>query len=891
MENLRRQSYSESLKKTLNCYQLSSADSLSGPSGYSAIAAQLWFKDNKQAPPNPPPPLIQIPLLMPNDTSSQRAETVLAGERIACFIVGGEKRLCLPQILTTVLREFSIAEINRTCAELHIYCSRCSPDQLEILKVLGILPFNTTQCGLITKTDAERLVSTLGVDYPLNSKYHLHNNEGKGLQVYHECFGRGDGIFYPDLYTVPDAPCIVCMDCKMSFSPSKFVSHSHRGLEKHTCHWGFDPENWRSYLLLPKDINKNFIKEHDKLLCALKAKFDFSAISSQRSNPGSPPSKRRHDSEQDPPQSKKIKEENREDAVYLPTSPRMPPMCYGLPLGLRPSAFKPWLSGLPVNVAQLPELRAAHDEAVMKVLAPMMHDRRLLPGYLQFGPPTVLPTSESIASWTAPPHAPKAAPNITLAPAEYQKRTASLVVDKDSKSDRHSRSSESLARSEHRRSSSSIASQQETCEERLRAPTAKVNSEGPVKEFENGTDGHRSQSGPRKLDRRESPPQSDRSHKGIEASPSRASVDSPPDVAMSKAVAAASAMLELSSAAKENRKVSTESGISPLPIKSPPSLVPVETLKRPQAPKHEEMEYPQVVPLNPNLEHFKWSFRSSSYIISAAGTQELKVFHTLLESACPVASARQQISHELVKMKACFEERLDIQARVKRDLETELEHVKVSKKQRLQEAANVRKEIKQEMEKMRKEHSARIEEMKSKISELEAQVSAHTLSEQQKTDENHVTNGSNEQTIAQLRKELEDKEIAASQVRLDLFDERDKRMQAEMRLDEIMDGSRGRIPFLMDGALSTMIRTSRKSSEEASGKHRTSSLFVSGRKNIETLVSSAANQNQTPSSTSTSSTPGASTSSDDVIDITDVQSDVTRHSSAKDSGLRDVSVM
>jgi len=42
---------------------------------------------------------------------------------------------------------------------------------LEILKVLGILPFNTTQCGLITKTDAERLVAALGAEYHLNGKH------------------------------------------------------------------------------------------------------------------------------------------------------------------------------------------------------------------------------------------------------------------------------------------------------------------------------------------------------------------------------------------------------------------------------------------------------------------------------------------------------------------------------------------------------------------------------------------------------------------------------------------------------------------------------------------------------------------------------------------------
>ena len=94
-----------------------------------------------------------------------------------CFLLCASFRFLKPrcrhllQILNSVLKNFTISEINRTCAELHIYCSRCSPEQLEILKVLGILPFNTTQCGLITKTDAERLVSALEADYDLNGKH------------------------------------------------------------------------------------------------------------------------------------------------------------------------------------------------------------------------------------------------------------------------------------------------------------------------------------------------------------------------------------------------------------------------------------------------------------------------------------------------------------------------------------------------------------------------------------------------------------------------------------------------------------------------------------------------------------------------------------------------
>uniref|UniRef100_UPI000068341A Ski oncogene n=1 Tax=Homo sapiens TaxID=9606 RepID=UPI000068341A len=100
-------------------------------------------------------------MFMPSDRSTERCETVLEGETISCFVVGGEKRLCLPQILNSVLRDFSLQQINAVCDELHIYCSRCTADQLEILKVMGILPFSAPSCGLITKTDAERLCNAL----------------------------------------------------------------------------------------------------------------------------------------------------------------------------------------------------------------------------------------------------------------------------------------------------------------------------------------------------------------------------------------------------------------------------------------------------------------------------------------------------------------------------------------------------------------------------------------------------------------------------------------------------------------------------------------------------------------------------------------------------------
>ena len=140
-----------------------------------------------------------IPLLLPMDsTRGEQSETMLEGEKIACFIVGGEKRLCLAQILNTVLAAFDLQQINAVCDELHIFCSRSNPEQLQSFKIQEILPWAAPSCGLITKTDAERLCNAL-----------LHRNPEKArnipspgsFKVYHECFGKCKGIFNPELYT------------------------------------------------------------------------------------------------------------------------------------------------------------------------------------------------------------------------------------------------------------------------------------------------------------------------------------------------------------------------------------------------------------------------------------------------------------------------------------------------------------------------------------------------------------------------------------------------------------------------------------------------------------------------------------------------------------------
>ena len=218
----------------------------------------------------PPYPVQQLPVFGTVDVGrSERLDTNLEDEKIACFVVGGEKRLCLPQILNTVLRDFSLQQINAVCDELHIFCSRCNPEQLQTLKISGILPLSARSCGLITKTDAERLCNSLLHCAP--EKFSEPPSR-ESFKVYHECFGKCKGVFNPEIYAAPYSKCIQCCDCMGLFSPQKFVCHSHKALENRTCHWGFDSANWRSYLLLAKDE-----EGREKIQAALekmKIKFD-----------------------------------------------------------------------------------------------------------------------------------------------------------------------------------------------------------------------------------------------------------------------------------------------------------------------------------------------------------------------------------------------------------------------------------------------------------------------------------------------------------------------------------------------------------------------------------------------------------------------------------------
>ena len=195
--------------------------------------------------------------------TSDLMETQLYSERISCFVVGGEKRLCLHDILNTILRDFSVQQINNACQKLQITCLESTSRQLEILKRMHLLPVGAPNCGLLTQSNAERLCAWL-LDSQLSAmpptpppstsppSSHLSGTNGQQphtFKVVHECFGKTYGRVHATLYVKPDAACVECDSCHRLYTPRNFVCHTHK-YETHTRHWGFDSANWRVYLKL-----------------------------------------------------------------------------------------------------------------------------------------------------------------------------------------------------------------------------------------------------------------------------------------------------------------------------------------------------------------------------------------------------------------------------------------------------------------------------------------------------------------------------------------------------------------------------------------------------------------------------------------------------------------
>eukprot|EP00092_Neocalanus_flemingeri_P026024 GFUD01028209.1.p1 GENE.GFUD01028209.1~~GFUD01028209.1.p1 ORF type:complete len:816 (+),score=121.42 GFUD01028209.1:274-2721(+) len=228
-------------------------------------------------------PNTTIPIMSSSDTSwSELEDTSLEGEQISCFNVGGEFRLCLPQILNSVLEKVSLQAINQACDELQIFCSTCSADQLQVLKDAKVLPVAAHQCGLITKSDAERLCSHLLDKNPPRASVFDPKSSPFSFKVQHECLGRCEGLVLPEAYTTPNARCIECLQCEGLFSAQKFVCHAHDNTENRTCHWGFDSNHWRTYLQLSEDYTEEEKERHAKVMEDFKNRYVSSGSTKRR---------------------------------------------------------------------------------------------------------------------------------------------------------------------------------------------------------------------------------------------------------------------------------------------------------------------------------------------------------------------------------------------------------------------------------------------------------------------------------------------------------------------------------------------------------------------------------------------------------------------------------
>ncbi|CAH8585437.1 unnamed protein product [Schistosoma turkestanicum] len=146
----------------------------------------------------------------------------LRDQSLVCLNIDGVKRLCLAQISSTLLKQYSYNEIHNRRVALGITCVQCTPSQLESLREAGAMPASSRRCGTITYREAERLIKSF-----LDEPQHPKLPENFMFQVVHHCGWGCQGAFSPSKYTSSRAKCIRCYICQSYFSPNKFIFHCH----------------------------------------------------------------------------------------------------------------------------------------------------------------------------------------------------------------------------------------------------------------------------------------------------------------------------------------------------------------------------------------------------------------------------------------------------------------------------------------------------------------------------------------------------------------------------------------------------------------------------------------------------------------------------------------
>ncbi|KAL7676804.1 hypothetical protein ACOME3_003055 [Neoechinorhynchus agilis] len=232
----------------------------------------------------PPPPVRLVDTFSADRTAADasiRSRTALQGQRITCFVTGGEKRLCLPEVLFTVFKEVPFTDIQAAYIHLNIYTSYCTAKQLEELKRAGVIPLTSTSCSLITQADAERLCHILLPKKEISTPFASIPNSDKlspAFSISHNCFGNVKGFVYPQLYTKPSSHCIRCQTCNDLKTRSWFdrgggIHRSEDGPK--LCHWGLDSNKWRLYIILDQRRASTAVAVHFQSLTDNELKLEF----------------------------------------------------------------------------------------------------------------------------------------------------------------------------------------------------------------------------------------------------------------------------------------------------------------------------------------------------------------------------------------------------------------------------------------------------------------------------------------------------------------------------------------------------------------------------------------------------------------------------------------
>jgi hypothetical protein len=86
------------------------------------------------------------------------------------------------------------------------------------------------------------------------------------IKVYHRCFGKCSGLYYPSKLEHSNSSCIECLECHRLLSPRRFIGHTHKSKEENVCHWGFNSYHWRDYIHLCKTQDTNNLDEDELLV-------------------------------------------------------------------------------------------------------------------------------------------------------------------------------------------------------------------------------------------------------------------------------------------------------------------------------------------------------------------------------------------------------------------------------------------------------------------------------------------------------------------------------------------------------------------------------------------------------------------------------------------------